>query len=328
MGTPSEKQSHFRTPLNRILGTETSVRVLRVLADTQTPLSKPEVARRAALNPSGVRRTLDDLIECGIVEAVGAGSQRPVRLRRSYPLAQPLEQLFRAERNRVDEFYRALRSSVVERSDQVRAAWIQGPLASGQDELGDPVVIGVLASSDVLGEVTSELTHALTPVGGRHEVPIEVKGYAIPDLLALPESEVQKLNETLPLLGAPPESYLEEEAEPEEPDRSSRAHEELDRRALEYGRAVANRLAQDPTLLERARRFIDRRIDRASASERDELREWALLLESMSVPRLRELLVSESERAERLRQTLPFLEVLTDEERDEIRSRIGSSDNE
>lgn len=328
MGTPSEKQSHFRTPLNRIMGTETNVRVLRVLTDTQTPLSKPEVARRAALNPSGVRRTLDGLIESGIVEAVGAGSQRPVQLRRSHPLAGPLEKLFRAERERVDQFYRTLRSSIAEHSGQIRAAWIQGPLAHGQDELGDSVVIGVLASSDVIGEVTSDLTHALTPVGGRHEVRIEVKGYTVPDLLALPSSEVRQLSETLPLLGAPPEAYLEEEGEADELDQSSRTHEELDRQALEYGRAIADRLADDPTLLERAQRFIDRRIDKASGTERDELREWALLLESMSLPRLREFLVSESERAQRLRQTLPFLEVLTDEERNAVRSRTNARDDE
>lgn len=328
MGTPSEKQGHFRTPLNRILGTAANVRVLRVLTDTQTPLSKPEVARRAALNPSGVRRTLDDLIVCGIVEEVGAGSQRPVQLRRSYALAQPLEELFQAERNRVDEFYRTLRSSIVEHSDQVRAAWIQGPLANGQDELGDPVVIGVLANSDVLGELTSELTHLLTPIGGRHEVRIEVKGYTLPDLLALPDSETHELTETLPLLGAPPEAYLEDEAETEESDPSTRTHEDIDQQALEYGRAIADHLAHDPTLLERAQRFIDRRIAQAAASERNELREWALLLESISLPRLQEFLVSESERAERLRQTLPFLDVLSNEERNQIRSQIDSTEDE
>ena len=328
MGAPSEKQSHFRTPLNRIMGTETSVRVLRVLTDTRTPLSKPEVARRAALNASGVRRTLDDLIQCGIVEALGAGSQRPVQLRRSHPLAGPLEELFRAERHRVDEFYRSLRSSVAEYSGQIRAAWIQGPLARGQDELGDPVVIGVLASSDVLGKVRSELTHALTPLGGRHEVRIEVRGYTVPDLLALPDAEVRELDEALPLLGAPPETFLEEEAEERDRSPGAHAHGQLDRQALEYGRAIADRLADDPTLLERAQRFIDRRIHETSESERDELREWALLLESMSLPRLREFLVSESERAQRLRQTLPFLEVLTDAERETIRSRLDSRDHE
>lgn len=259
---------------------------------------------------------------------VGAGSQRPVQLRRSYPLAQPLEELFRAERNRVDEFYRTLRSSIVEHSNQVRAAWIQGPLANGQDELGDPVVIGVLANSDVLDEVTSELTHLLTPIGGRHEVRIEVKGYTLPDLLALPDAEIRELSETLPLLGAPPEAYLENEAEIEESEPSTRTHEELDQQALKYGRAIADHLAHDPTLLERAQRFIDRRIDQASASERDELREWALLLESMSLPRLQEFLISNSERAERLRQTLPFPGVLTNEERSEIRGQIHSPEDE
>lgn len=328
MGAPSEKQSHFRTPLNQILGTEANVRVLRVLTDTTTPLSKSEVARRAALNPSGVRRILDDLIERGIVEAVGAGSQRPVQFRRNYPLAQPLEELFRAERDRVAEFYRALRSSITKHSDHIRAAWIEGPLARGEDELGDPVVIGVLAGSDVVGEVTSELTHALTPVGGRQEVRIEVKAYTVPDLVALPDSAVGELSETLPLLGAPPEAYLEEAAGSEERDRAWRTHEEVDQQALEFGRAIADRLADDPTLLERAKRFIDRRIHQASVTEREELREWALLLQSMSLPRLREFLVSDSERAERLRQTLPFVEVLTSEERDEIRSRARSTDDE
>lgn len=328
MGTPTRKQGHFRAPLNTILGTEGNVRVLRVLAETRTPLSKPEVARRASLNASGVRRTLDDLIECGIVEAVGAGAQRPVQLRRNYPLADPLEQLFRAERDRVDELFHRLRSALGEHADRVRAAWIQGPFAADRDRAGDPLVIGVLAKSEVLGELTTDLTHALTPIGGEHEVRIEVKGYTVPDLVSLSGSEVAKLSRTLPLLGAPPEIYLEDEAEEEETLQALTQHEERDRQALAYGRAIADRLAHDPTLLERARKRIDRRLRSASASEREELREWALLLDSISPPRLREFLVSRSERAERLRQTLPFLDVLSDEEREEIREQALTTPDE
>jgi DNA-binding IclR family transcriptional regulator len=87
MRPPASKQDPLRTPLNQIFGSEGNVRVLRVLAFATEPIGRTRVARRAELNPSGVRRTLDRLAELGIVEAIGSGRGQSVRLRERYRLA-------------------------------------------------------------------------------------------------------------------------------------------------------------------------------------------------------------------------------------------------
>ncbi|HEU0301401.1 MAG TPA: helix-turn-helix domain-containing protein, partial [Longimicrobium sp.] len=87
------------------------MRVLRVLASAREPFSRAEAARRAQLDPSGVRRALDLLVAEGIVEQVGAGPRALVRLREAHPLAGALRDLFVAERSRADDLARAIRDA-------------------------------------------------------------------------------------------------------------------------------------------------------------------------------------------------------------------------
>ncbi|MDP2401686.1 MAG: hypothetical protein Q8M66_06880 [Actinomycetota bacterium] len=49
-----------------------------------------------------------------------------------------------------------------------------------------------------------------------------------------------------------------------------------------------------------------------------DIAEWRQLLETYSPERLRDLLVSRSSRAERLRRSSPFFAVLTPDERDRV----------
>jgi hypothetical protein len=94
-----------------------------------------------------------------------------------------------------------------------------------------------------------------------------------------------------------------------------RRHADLDARALGIARAIARRLRHDPTLTKRALRFVEQRMAGASPQERHELDEWAHILRTASTARLRRLLVDPGERATRLRQTLPFLGILSPEQR-------------
>jgi uncharacterized damage-inducible protein DinB len=98
----------------------------------------------------------------------------------------------------------------------------------------------------------------------------------------------------------------------------------VDRRMLELASLIADRLARDPSLVERARDYIARRLDRASAAERRALLEWAQLLESTSLAQLRKFLVDPGERATRLRQSLPFVDVLAKDERDRLFEEAAS----
>jgi hypothetical protein len=93
---------------------------------------------------------------------------------------------------------------------------------------------------------------------------------------------------------------------------------------LKLAGLVADRLARDPSLVERAQKYITRRLNRASAAERRELLEWNQILASTSLAQLRKFLVDPGERATRLRQTLPFVDILSKDERDRLFREVGS----
>ena len=63
---------------------------------------------------------------------------------------------------------------------------------------------------------------------------------------------------------------------------------------------------------------VRRRVREASPRERRELAEWIRILSTMSPARLRRFLLENSERAIRLRQTLPTLNFLSPVERDAV----------
>jgi hypothetical protein len=63
---------------------------------------------------------------------------------------------------------------------------------------------------------------------------------------------------------------------------------------------------------------LDRLLRDAQGSAAGDIAEWRQLLEAYSPERVRDLLVSTSSRAERLRQSSPFFAVLTPSERDRV----------
>jgi len=95
-------------------------------------------------------------------------------------------------------------------------------------------------------------------------------------------------------------------------------HSRHDEKARLLGVAVAEKLKRDPGLVPKARRHVTQRLKRASPQERKELMEWKRLLESTQPARLRRFLVASTDRATRLRQTLPLLEILNPREREAV----------
>src|SRR5918993_2012421 len=126
MRTPYRPENSLRAPLNRILGTETNVRLLRVLARANTPLSASELARRASLGRTSVYPALDALERTDIVEFTGVGAQRHVRLRAAHPLARAITGLFAAEAGRVDRLIAALRDAFKDMTPRPTSAWGEG----------------------------------------------------------------------------------------------------------------------------------------------------------------------------------------------------------
>jgi len=311
------RQSALRAPLNTLLGTEANVRLLRLLAQTTEPMSGTQLAREAGLSAPGVYQAVEGLRSTGIVERLGRGSRGQFRLRRDHPVAAALMSLFEAERERVDQVFDELRAVAGRLSPPPRSVWVFGPVAGQTDGFADPINIAVIAGARHVARLADELRKALTELETRHDVTIDVRGLTEADLQGLPRSERTLLSSSNVILGLPPDAYLKSAASDRRPLRSAyRSHVEHDHHLLQLAATIAGRLKKDPTLVEQALRYIRRRVRLASPAERNELLEWERVLRSMSLRRLREFLVDPGPRPTRLRQTLPFLSVLSRQERE------------
>ncbi len=89
----SEKQSFLRNPLNYVLGTEAQVRILRVLSQTQSPLSGSEIASQSDLTFRGASKALESLVEVEIVSYIGRERSKLYMLFNEHPLAPLLKRV-------------------------------------------------------------------------------------------------------------------------------------------------------------------------------------------------------------------------------------------
>ena len=118
-------------------------------------------------------------------------------------------------------------------------------------------------------------------------------------------------------------------AAPYDPQQGSRArarqHDWIDERSRALGAAVGDHLKRDPSLVGRAREQLVRWETNAVANNDVRvlpvLREWQMLLDTLSLDHLIELLREDSTRAARLRQSSPFAGLLPDDERSAIFAR-------
>jgi DNA-binding transcriptional ArsR family regulator len=319
-------QSSLRTPLNEILGTETNVRLLRVLAEHDELLPPSELAREASLHLSGIGRALDALEETGIIEHAGIGQRRLARLRTEHPLASAIRDLFRAERDRPERLRSALQEAARQVSPAPKAVWLQGSYVSGSDAPGDPIEIGMISGAKEIAAVLRASTDAFSAVEREFDIMVNVRPMTKADLVAAPRSELAQLKRSIPLLGPPPLAFLDaDQADDRRESAASLTHGDLDTRALRIADEITEAMQRDPRIAGRALDFIEKRLAAASPGERHELREWEHVLRTMSPHRLRKFLRDPGERATRLRQTLPFLAVLSDEVRERL-FHIGGTD--
>ena len=67
-------QNSLRNPLNKLMGTQALVRLLRVLAnEVDGPLTAPNAAEHAGLTIPGAHKALKRLVRSGLVVRVGGG---------------------------------------------------------------------------------------------------------------------------------------------------------------------------------------------------------------------------------------------------------------
>lgn len=326
MRPTSRPQSALRQPFNYVLATEANVRLLRELVRTTQPVAPSVLARQAQLNLSGAIRALDRLEEMGIIERVGAGSRRPVVLVRQHPLVGAIGRLFAAEHERFEGVVDRLRDAAERTKPSPISVWIEGRVATGDDGPGDPVIVSVLARASEVGTVVASFERALGNVERELDVTIEVRGRTNADLEASGSREIAALRVAIPILGAPPTALR---AFPGRQDVAARTttrpltHGELDGRARLHGERLAALIHGDPGIVDRARHHLAQQMESPLTANDRTIREWDRLLRTMSVARLRRFLVDPGERATRLRQSMPFFAVLTEEQRGSVLDAAG-----
>ena len=287
-----------RRPLDAILGTEANVRLLRMFA-TQTPgpLNAEEASRRTGLTPPGARKGLERLVGTGIVSRTCSGRSQQFMLNGQALLTVPLVALFNAEQDQFDDLIRALRVGLSE-LPQIESAWLVA-LPSG---LREPLHIAVVVSPRDLPSAGSKVRSRIAEVERTFDQVIEVSTHLAADA---PRFEAAT---AVPLVGAITPAEVRETGIP-------MTHQEKDQRSLDTAGALVRVIRDDPAIVTRAKRYLDRQISQGQGMATADLAEWRQLLETYSIERLIQFLESTSERAYRLRQSSPFLAILTPEER-------------
>lgn len=309
MRPTTQPQSGIRMPLNRILGTEANVRILRALAESTAPISAAELARRAQLQRSSVHRAIKMLADLGTVSFVGTAPHLQVSLAESSPLTKPIRALFGAERSRYEGLFAGLKRASTRIDPPPTAVWVEGSVARGVDQPGDAVIVCALGNPRDIDHGAEALRQAIQSLERKLDVTIEVRGRTLADLEARSDALGDELQHAIPIFGIPPMGLLKRYRGDWEK-RNIRMHGDHDARSLALGKKIADRLAHDPSLVELARNQIQDRWNRASGRERRELQEWRRILDTATPARLRKILSDPGERGIRLRQTLPFLGIV------------------
>jgi hypothetical protein len=267
------------------------------------------------LGRSSIYPALRELERAGVVEFIGAGARKLVQLRGGYPLSRILKDLFRAEARRFDALTTALRELLSGMPRAPLSAWID---REGENlESMEILTLYVVARAEELDTLTDYLNERLADLERKHDVHIAVHGLLSSELETLPQTPLTRPNAVVLLGGVPPAALVERSLSTAKTSRIV-SHDEHDVRSRRLAVAIAAKIRRDPGLIAIAEERVRRRAREASPRERRELIEWIRILSTMSPARLQRFLVENSERATRLRQTLPALNFLSPVERDTV----------
>ena len=308
------RRSRLLQPLDDILGTPAHVRLLRVLALRRTAVTAGELAKNAMLTRTSIYPVLRQLERVGIVEFVGAGARKLVQLRTRHALSRILRDLFHTEARQFEELTTALRKFFSQLPHRPLSAWV-----GDTDDLssGETLSVSFVAQPEELEQITDYLNAHLAVIERKHDVQIAVRGLTRSELDTLPGARPQTSSNPVLIAGVPPAALTarSRSAARDSPLASHHAH---DARARRLAVAIAAKIRRDPGLIAVAEDHVKQRAQHADARELRELKEWARLLSTMSPARLQRFLVEDSERATRLRQTLPTLNILSPAEREAV----------
>jgi DNA-binding transcriptional ArsR family regulator len=197
----SSTRSSLETPLNWILSNESSVRILRELFLSGSPLSKSEIAHRAGISLAGVVKALPRLFDTGLVMPVGTGTRQAVALRDAHPLKGTLGILYTTEALQKQQLTTELTQLISRSPLEITSAWLDEATRTGPSA---PVTIGVLTSSAEVRAVQDSLRPDIAQLAGTFGVTLELTVRTVPDILALSPDERERLGDVTPLYGPDP----------------------------------------------------------------------------------------------------------------------------
>lgn len=211
MRPPAVSQGPFRHPLSTALRSEAGVRVLRELALHGDALDASRVMRATHLTRQTVLSTLGQLVELRLVTPIGGSRSRSYRLDAGHPLAPALTALFAAETARADRVLDGVRRAARAMPEAVRAVWLYGSVARGDDVATSDVDVAVVVASPArLDDVVEAFRDRLRDVEAAEYVVTSVVGLADEDVRRLSRgdpwwSAVER--EAIPLVGDAPAEY-------------------------------------------------------------------------------------------------------------------------
>ena len=296
------EQDFLRYPLNELMGTRASVRLLRVMADVvDGPLTVSDAARHAGLTLPGAKKALEKLQKSGFISLVGGGSRHQYQLRFSDQLVQAVLALFKAESDRFEQLFDSLKSAIKLLVPHPYAVWVQ----AYPKEMGKSLVLGLLHEARHLAGCVQDLRDGLNQVENEFDLTIELEGYTKADLFDRDMGNATVLYGVMPVPLRGVASKREAPA----------THRDKDRHLAAISRKLAKAVELDSSLRLRAKAHIDRLLKQDPGNAAKDLTEWRDILALYSPKRLSRFLTSDSERAKRLRQSNPFYAVLNADER-------------
>ncbi|MCA2987906.1 MAG: helix-turn-helix domain-containing protein [Gemmatimonas sp.] len=293
--------SYLDAPLDELLGQVSHVRILRVLSESEHPLPPGELARATRLNLSGVLRAIDRLTHLGIVRSLGAGGRRVIELSPVHAFAPVLRALFDAERRQRRLLLDALKALISTATPTPRAAWIEGPHASGEDSAHDALRLGVLTTARERHAVAEQLSGGIRDLERRFDLTVDLLVRTAADVETMTPEQQSAVREATLLYGVLPLAAPSPGDAP-----AATTHADLDTRSSARAERLAKAITRDPRLIADAQRWVQQRLQSASVAEAHELREWEHIL-TLPPHRIAAFLRDSGERATRLRQTTPFV---------------------
>jgi hypothetical protein len=175
--------------------------------------------------------------------------------------------------------------------------------------------VGVLHETKFLANYIQQLQKNLYQIERKFDLTVEVNGYTLAELSNLKAGQVALLYGVIPFS-----------------DRFSRnlsktalTHEEKDQQLMKLALRLSEAIEHDTSLVRRAKEHIMSMLKSKQGSATKDIEEWRDILESYSIRRLSQFLISTSERANRLRQSNPIFAILNSDERSRLLNGLGGN---